>query len=65
MSRGMPPLVILFLATVGIVILIMADTGWTHWLFNSIGSMMGAIVLIGAGVGLWFWETRGLHRDRR
>lgn len=65
MSRGVPPLSILFLAAAGIAILIMADKGWSQWLFNSVGSMMGAIVLIGAGVGLWFWETRGQHRERR
>jgi hypothetical protein len=64
-ARGVPPLGILFLAVAGVVILILADTGWTHWLFNSVGSMMGAIVLISAGVGLWFWETRGQHRNRR
>jgi hypothetical protein len=64
MSRGVPPLGILFLAAAGVIILILADTGWTHWLFNSARSMMGAIVLIGAGVCLWFWETRGQHRDR-
>jgi peptidoglycan/LPS O-acetylase OafA/YrhL len=65
MARGVPPVGILFLAAAGVVIVIVADTGWTHWLFNSVGSMLGAIVLIGAGVGLWFWETRGRLRDRR
>ncbi len=61
-SRGVPPIGILFLASAGVVILMMADINWTHWLFDSIGSMIGAIVLIGAGVGLWFWERRGQHR---
>jgi hypothetical protein len=58
-SRGVPPVGILFLAAAGIVILVMADISWTHWLFDSWGSMLGAVVLIGAGVGLWFWEMRG------
>jgi hypothetical protein len=63
--RGMPPAGILFLAAAGVVILVMADTSWTHWLFNSVGSMLGAIVLIGAGLGLWFWEMHGQHRGKR
>lgn len=59
LSRGIPPGSILFLAAAGVVILVMADINWTHWLFDSAGSMIGAVVLIGAGVGLWFWEMRG------
>lgn len=61
-SRGIPPSGILFLAAAGVVILVMTDINWTSWLFDSVGSMLGAIVLIGAGVGLWFWEMRGQHR---
>ncbi|MCD9026082.1 DUF6677 family protein [Cohnella silvisoli] len=63
--KGMPPAGILFLAAAGIVVLVMADRSWTHWIFNSTGSMLGAIVLIGAGVGLWFWEMRGQHGGKR
>jgi hypothetical protein len=58
-SRAVPPVGILFLAAAGIVVLVMADISWTKWLFDSWGSMLGAVVLIGAGVGLWFWEMRG------
>lgn len=58
-GRGVPPIGILLLAGAGIMILLMAGTNWTNWLFDSFGSMLGAIVLIGAGVGLWFWESRG------
>jgi TM2 domain-containing membrane protein YozV len=60
-TRGVPPIAILFLAAAGIVIVVMANISWSHWLFNSFGSMLGAIVLIGTGIGLWFWEKRGLH----
>lgn len=63
-SRGIPPVGILFLAAAGIVVLIMADISWTNWLFDSWGSMIGAIVLIGAGIGLWFWEMRGNHNRK-
>lgn len=62
-SRGTPPAGILFLAAVGVVILVLADINWTHWLFDSVGSMLGALVLIGTGVGLWFWEMRGQPRN--
>ncbi len=64
-AHGMPPGGILIFAAAGVVILIMAGSNWTHWLFDSVGSMIGAIVLIGAGVGLWFWEMRGQHRGKR
>ncbi|TFE25749.1 hypothetical protein [Cohnella luojiensis] len=58
-ARNVPPVGILFLAGAGIVILVMAGTDWTDWLFNSFGSMFGAVILICAGIGLWFWETKG------
>jgi hypothetical protein len=61
-GRSVPPTGILLLAGSGVVILLLSGTNWTNWLFNSFGSMFGAIVLIGAGVGLWFWEGRGHHR---
>jgi hypothetical protein len=61
-SRGAPPMGILFLAGAGIAILVMAGSNWTNWLFDSSGSMLGAIVLIGAGIGLWLWESRGQPR---
>lgn len=63
-ARNVPPVGILVVAGAGIVILVMAGTNWTDWLFNSFGSMLGAVVLIGAGIGLWFWETKG-HQGKR
>ncbi|RKP45797.1 hypothetical protein D7Z26_24915 [Cohnella endophytica] len=62
LARGVPPLGIMFLSIIGVVILIMAGAKWTNWLFHSFSSMLGAIILIGAGVGLWIWETRGPQR---
>lgn len=56
--RGIP-VGLLILAAAGVVILVFLDMNWSHWLFNSMGSMLGAIVLIGAGIALWFWEMRG------
>jgi TM2 domain-containing membrane protein YozV len=61
-TRGVPPIGFLFLAAAGIVIVVMAGISWTHWLFDSLSSMLGALVLIGIGIGLWFWEMRGQHR---
>jgi hypothetical protein len=51
----------ILLAAGAVVLLLAADIGWTHWLFQSSGSMVGAVVLIGAGIGLWVWEMRGRH----
>lgn len=62
MNRGVPPMGIVLLAGAGIFILFLAGTNVTSWFFNSSGSIFGAVVLIGAGVGLWFWETRGQGR---
>ncbi|MDB4867243.1 MAG: hypothetical protein JWR03_1576 [Cohnella sp.] len=50
---------LVLLAAAAIVVLFLTKVGGTHWLFKSSGSMIGAIVLIGAGVVLWFWEMRG------
>jgi hypothetical protein len=62
-NRGVTPIGVLILAAATIAVIIFMEMNWSHWLFNSVGSIMGAIVLIGAGVGLWFWEMRGgYHR---
>jgi hypothetical protein len=63
-SRRLPPIGILLLAGTGVLIILLSGTNWTHWLFNSFGSAFGAVVLIGAGVGLWFWESRSHQRKR-
>ncbi|BBI35247.1 DUF6677 family protein [Cohnella abietis] len=65
MARGVPPLGILLFAVAGVIILVIVNTRWTHWLFNSKGSMFGAIVLIGAGVALWLWESKIQNQSRR
>jgi TM2 domain-containing membrane protein YozV len=61
-GRNVPPIGVLLLGGAGVVILLMSGTDWTNWLFNSAGSMFGAVVLIAAGVALWFWESRGHQR---
>ncbi|XID95892.1 DUF6677 family protein [Paenibacillaceae bacterium WGS1546] len=57
--RSLPPAGILVLAGAGGAILLMSGFNWRNWIFDSFGSMLGAIVLLGAGIALWFWEGRG------
>lgn len=57
--RSVPAASVLFLAAAGVVVVILADISWSNWLFNSSLSIVGAVVLIGAGIGLWFWEMKG------
>ncbi|TVX95448.1 DUF6677 family protein [Cohnella terricola] len=64
LPRNMPPVAILVLAAAGVVILLMSGFNWRNWLFDSVGSALGALVLIGAGVALWFWEGRGRSHKR-
>lgn len=50
------------IAMLAIVIACIAFVGqetWSRWKFDATLSMIGAIVLIGGGVGLWLWELRG------
>ncbi|MCC3375837.1 hypothetical protein [Cohnella sp. REN36] len=54
--RAIPALSIVLLAAGGAILLGMANL---KWLFHSGGSLIGALVLIGAGVVLWLWERRG------
>lgn len=58
-TRNLPPSGILVLAGAGGLILLMSGFNWRNWIFDSFGSMFGAIVLLGAGIALWFWEGRG------
>jgi len=65
LPRNLPPVAILVLAAAGVVILLMSGFNWTNWLFDSVGSALGALVLVGAGVALWFWEGRAhSHRGK-
>ncbi|MBB6672658.1 hypothetical protein [Cohnella nanjingensis] len=54
--RAVPALSIVLLAAGGAILLGMANI---RWLFHSAGSMIGALILIGAGAVLWLWERRG------
>jgi len=62
--NSLPPIGIMILAGAGVLILLMSGSGWTNWLFESAGSVLGAVVLVGAGIGLWFWEARGQRHKR-
>ncbi|MEK0317077.1 hypothetical protein [Cohnella sp. 56] len=55
-SRTFPALSVVLLAA-GAVILLGSSN--IRWLFHSAGAMIGAFVLIVAGVALWLWENRG------
>jgi len=58
-ARSVPPVGILLLAGAGIAIMLLSGMPWRNWIFDSAGSMFGAVVLIGAGVAFWFWESKG------
>lgn len=55
-SRAFPALSVVLLAA-GAVILLGSSN--IRWMFHSAGAMIGAFVLVVAGIGLWFWENRG------
>jgi hypothetical protein len=63
--RGITAGSMLFLGAAAIIVLIMTDISWSRWLFNSSGSIIGAILLIAAGAGLWLWEMRGHHGPKQ
>lgn len=46
------------LAVVIVCIAFVGQETWSRWRFDATLSMVGAIVLIGGGVGLWLWELR-------
>jgi phosphate/sulfate permease len=48
---------VLFLAVIVGALLLM-NMEWSGLPFKSSSSMVGAVILIAAGVGLWFWESR-------
>ena len=56
---------IMVMAAVAIVLVLVTGMGWSGWVFRSSGSMAGAVLLIGAGVGLWIWEMRGDRARKR
>lgn len=60
-QRGISTKGVILLAAGAVILLLVADIGWTDWLFESAGSITGAVLLIGAGIGLWIWESRGHH----
>jgi len=66
---GMPRQVnatgVMVLAAVVIALVLVTGMGWSGWVFRSSGSMAGAVLLIGAGIGLWLWEMRGDRARKR
>jgi hypothetical protein len=56
--RSMNATGLVVLAAVAVVLLLVTNIGWTHWLSRSSSSIAGAVVLIAAGIGLWIWEMR-------
>jgi len=63
-ARSIPPVGILVVAGAGVLMLLTSGTGLTNRLFNSAGSVFGAVVLIGAGIVFWFWENRTQKSNR-
>jgi len=63
-TRSVQPLGIVLLAGAGIAMILLSGSTLKNWMGNSVGSMFGAIVLIGAGIGLWIWETKGNPHKR-
>jgi hypothetical protein len=49
---------LIVLALAAVLILIASGTGSSSWLIRTDGARAGAILLIGAGIGIWFWESR-------
>lgn len=52
---------VILLAAGAVILILATNSGLVHNMFQSTSSMIGAVVLIGAGIGLWFWEMRGGH----
>jgi TM2 domain-containing membrane protein YozV len=55
--QSQPVKTVLFLAVIVGALLLM-NMEWSGLPFKSSSSMVGAVILIAAGVGLWFWESR-------
>jgi len=56
---------VMVLVAVVMVLVLATGVGWSGWMFRSTGSMAGAVVLIGAGIGLWIWERRSDRFGKR
>lgn len=65
MPRQLNATGVMVLAAVVIVLVLVTGMGWSGWVFRSSGSMAGAVLLIGAGIGLWLWEMRGDRARKR
>lgn len=56
--RGIPLKKLVLLAIVVVFICLLAQQTWSEWKFDSTLSIIGAVLLIGAGFAMWIWELR-------
>lgn len=57
--RGVPLKKTVLLAIVIVLIFLLAQESWSEWKFDSTLSIIGAVLLVGAGMAMWIWEHRG------
>ncbi|MFC5406884.1 hypothetical protein [Cohnella soli] len=60
--RSISPLGMLLLVGVGIVLVGIIGDNFMNHLFRSSGAIVGAVLLVGAGIALWVWENKADHR---
>ncbi|WEK55147.1 MAG: hypothetical protein P0Y55_03440 [Candidatus Cohnella colombiensis] len=54
----------ILLVAAGIGAFIVLNVKWKSWLEDSVLSIVGAVLFIVAGIGIWFWETRQGHNPK-
>ncbi|WP_027085650.1 DUF6677 family protein [Cohnella panacarvi] len=59
--KGVPLKKMALLAIVFLLVIIIAEETWSGWKIESTLSIIGAVLLIGAGIVMWAWELRGPH----
>ncbi|MBO9598348.1 MAG: TM2 domain-containing protein [Cohnella sp.] len=59
--RGFPLKKLALLAIVILLVVFLAQETWSEWKIESTLSIIGAVLLIGAGIVMWAWELRGPH----
>ena len=57
--QGVPLKKLALLAIAILLVIFLAQETWSKWKIESTLSIIGAVVLIGAGVVMWAWELRG------
>ncbi len=59
--KGFPLKRLALVAIVILLVIFLAQETWSDWKIESTLSIIGAVLLIGAGVVMWAWELRGPH----